>query len=69
MIENDDAPETDADESLSATEGPALRAVVTEYGDHPDECTLYPTDATEAELVTTWITAEGDAFVDLEAVR
>lgn len=33
------------------------------------ECTLYPTDADEETLVTTWLTARDDAFVQLDDMR
>ncbi len=33
------------------------------------ECTLYPTDADEKTLVTTWLTARGDDFVRLDEMR
>lgn len=32
-------------------------------------CTIFPRGADADELVTTWITAEDDAFVALEDVR
>lgn len=44
-----------------------LRATVVEYDDAPDECTMYPEDASEWERMTTWITAREGSFVDLEA--
>ncbi|WP_435100370.1 DUF7511 domain-containing protein [Halarchaeum sp. P4] len=45
-----------------------LTCRVEEYEDG-DHCTVFPADADDDELVTTWLTAEGDAFVDLETVR
>lgn len=33
------------------------------------ECTVYPADADEETLVTTWLTAADDAFIDVETVR
>lgn len=40
-------------------------------GDEPDELVLIPADATETELQTVWIQANGagDGFVDLEDAR
>ncbi len=35
----------------------------------PDECAIFPREATEEELLTTWVTAQGDSFVDLESMR
>jgi hypothetical protein len=34
-----------------------------------EECTLFPAHAPAEELVTTWVTAADDAFVDLHTVR
>lgn len=42
----------------------ALAVCIEEYGDSV-ECTFFPYDADEEALLTTWITAEDDAFVDL----
>ncbi|WP_232686694.1 DUF7511 domain-containing protein [Halobacterium zhouii] len=42
---------------------------IEEYDDRA-ECTLFPADVSEDDLVTTWVTAANDdAFVDLETVR
>ena len=42
---------------------------IEEYDDRA-ECTLFPVDVSEDDLVTTWVTAANDdAFVDLETVR
>ena len=35
----------------------------------PDECAIFPKDASETELMTTWISAQGDSFVALESMR
>lgn len=40
-----------------------------ETQDGREECTLFPADADADDLVTTWLTAEGDAFVDLPDYR
>ncbi|MFC7167374.1 DUF7511 domain-containing protein [Halospeciosus flavus] len=45
-----------------------VRCRVVPYEDG-DECTLYPSDADEEELVTKWVSAKGDSFVDLEERR
>ncbi|GGL28026.1 hypothetical protein GCM10009037_09540 [Halarchaeum grantii] len=45
-----------------------LTCRVEEYADGA-ECTVFPADADDDELVTTWLTAADDAFVDLESVR
>ncbi|WP_396611580.1 hypothetical protein ACH9L7_15470 [Haloferax sp. S1W] len=40
-------------------------AIVTPYDDAPDECTIFPAGIPEAELMTTWISAEEGSFVSL----
>ncbi|WP_311170678.1 DUF7511 domain-containing protein [Halobellus ordinarius] len=44
-------------------------ARIEEYDDAPDECTIYPADATPAELTTTWISATEESYVALDAMR
>ena len=51
---------SDADDPLAVS--------IEEYADTV-ECTFFPYDATDEELVTTWMTAADDAFVDLENYR
>lgn len=48
---------------------PMLAATIDRSGDRPATCTLHPPDATDAERVTAWLTAEADAFVDLDEMR
>jgi|GEM_PF-1988873 len=43
----------------------ALAVCVEEYADTV-ECTFFPYDADDEALLTTWMTATDDAFVDLE---
>ena len=45
-----------------------LRATIVEYEDAPDECTIFPRDASGVERMTTWISAEEGSYVDLGAV-
>lgn len=45
-----------------------LDARIESYDDE-DLCTIHPQDADEETLVTTWISARGDAFVDLDDMR
>jgi hypothetical protein len=40
-----------------------------EAQDGHEECTLFPADADEADVLTTWITAADDAFVSLAELR
>jgi|GEM_PF-1057134 len=46
-----------------------LRHEVVSYPDGPDRCTIFPPDATGVTRMSTWLTADSDAFVDLAAVR
>ncbi|SFG59584.1 hypothetical protein SAMN04488063_2530 [Halopelagius inordinatus] len=48
---------------------PDYEATVVSYDDEPDECTIYPADATEDELVTTWISAKSGSYVSLADAR
>ncbi|WP_416840310.1 hypothetical protein [Haloferax sp. DFSO52] len=41
-------------------------AIVAPYDDAPDECTIFPTGLSEAELLTTWISAEEGSYVSLD---
>lgn len=45
-----------------------LRTTVVEYEDSPDECTIYPLETSEMELMTTWISAKEESYVDLDSV-
>lgn len=50
--------------------GPAeLRADVTRREDEPDECTIWPHDASGNALLTEWVTAEEGSFVPLPEMR
>lgn len=46
-----------------------LRREVVSYPDAPDRCTIFPPDATGVARMSTWLTADRDAFVDLATVR
>ena len=46
-----------------------LHSVVVTYEDGPDRCTVYPRRNRCLERVEAWISADFDAFVDLEAMR
>jgi hypothetical protein len=43
-------------------------AVVEEYDDEPDECTIYP-DGENRRLLTEWVSAKEGAFVSLDEMR
>lgn len=46
-----------------------LDHITVENDDAPDECAVFPREATEEELMTAWITAQEGSFVDLESMR
>lgn len=47
------------------SENEALRAEIVEYHDAPNECTIFPRGVSEAERMTTWISAKEGSYVDL----
>ncbi|MBB6647015.1 DUF7511 domain-containing protein [Halobellus ruber] len=55
-------PEFDVAESVRV-------ARIEPYEDAPDECTIYPANATADALTTTWISAREGSFVRLDAMR
>ncbi|WP_435174916.1 DUF7511 domain-containing protein [Halorussus sp. AFM4] len=46
-----------------------LSSVVVDYEDRPDRRTVYPEGLSSVERMSTWLTADDDAFVDLESAR
>jgi hypothetical protein len=68
-----DADETDAEgtvpSALLDADAEGVVAVVAETADGDEECTLFPADADEAELPTTWLSAEQGSFVALSEMR
>ena len=61
---------TDAHTPAPTDESSAeLDHVTVENDDAPDECAIFPREASEAELMTTWITACEDSFVSLDSMR
>ena len=46
-----------------------LESIVVRYEDRPDRCTLTPRECPDGDRLTTWLSADIDAFVDLEAMR
>lgn len=55
-----------ADERAPTRGDAEFRAVVERYDDRPDQCTIFPAAASDDERMVTWVTAQGDSFVDLE---
>ena len=58
----DPAVDTDGD-------GRHLRSVVVTYEGTPDRQTLYPSEASEIERLTHWLTADADSFQRLDEMR
>lgn len=48
---------------------PMLEGTVVRYDDKPDECILHPSDLTERERTTAWITATEGSYVSAAAWR
>jgi hypothetical protein len=48
---------------------PKLRSRTTTNAEGTEECTIYPAEATADQETTAWITAEGNAYVELERMR
>ena len=46
-----------------------LTGVVVGYEDRADRRTIFPADCRDDRLLTTWLSANADAFVDLEGCR
>lgn len=61
-----DAPRADASTASDADD--LLAVYIEEYADTV-ECTFFPYDASDEALLTTWMTAVDDAFVDLDECR
>lgn len=56
-------------ESDAKTSSVSLDSIVVSNDDEPDECTLYPREATGIDLMTRWMTAREGSYVDLESAR
>lgn len=56
-------------ETLPSPGDDGLVATVVRYEKVPDECTIHPVDATDEELMTSWITALEGSFVAMPDVR
>lgn len=56
------------DPGVSNGDGGTLAVCIEEYADSV-QCTFFPYDADEQALLTTWMTAADDAFVDLDEWR
>ena len=47
----------------------ALESTVVRYEDRPDRCTIAPRECPETDQLTRWISADLEAFVDLDEFR
>ncbi|MWV65459.1 hypothetical protein GRS48_11620 [Halorubrum sp. JWXQ-INN 858] len=47
----------------------SIEATIVKYDDGPDECTLHPTDPTESQRLTEWLTAKQGTYVSLASWR
>lgn len=56
-------------ERTPAPEATAFEHAVVENEEGVPECTIFPQDCDEDEILTRWVTATDDAFVSLETVR
>ncbi|ELZ13056.1 hypothetical protein NP511_16260 [Natrinema thermotolerans] len=52
-----------------ATETATLESIVVRYEDRADRCTITPRECPADDQLTTWLSADIEAFVDLEDVR
>ncbi|MFB6281299.1 MAG: hypothetical protein ABEH40_04715 [Haloferacaceae archaeon] len=66
---DDGRPSADAPPADVPPGDPCLRSVVVPYESGPDRRTVYPAGVADHERLTRWISADDDAFVDLDAVR
>jgi hypothetical protein len=46
-----------------------VRSRLVRYDDRPDRRTVYPPGCSGDARLSTWLSADSDAFVDLETVR
>lgn len=48
---------------------PRLESRLVRYPNGPDRLTVHPPGVDGVALLSTWLTADADAFVDLESAR
>lgn len=48
---------------------PILLSRIVEFEDRPSECTIFPSDASETERLTTWMTAKEGSYVRLDGMQ
>lgn len=64
----DDEPRASRDTSQNHP-AQAIRSVSVEYEDRSDRLTIYPRGCPSPALMTTWLTADRDAFIGLLSAR
>jgi hypothetical protein len=66
-----DIPDTSGADAADVTDTDEVgyAATVVSHDDAPNECTVFPIDASDEERVTTWVSASGDSFVPLAEWR
>lgn len=64
-----DGEVTHADAESAFERRSTLEGTVVRYDDRPDTCTIHPSDPTEHERTTAWITARGEDYVSAIAWR
>ncbi|ELY42892.1 DUF7511 domain-containing protein [Natronorubrum tibetense] len=63
-INTDDDAQSPPDEPTTE-----LDHVTVENDDAPNECAIFPREASEEALMTNWISAHEDSFVAVESMR
>lgn len=61
-----DSPDP-ADPDAAAAE--PLTGTLVRYADRPDRMTIHPEEDDDVALMATWLSADADAYVDLEELR
>jgi len=66
----DDLEATDTGFEAALEEGPiTLESSLVRYDGKPDRRTIYPPGLSSVARMSTWLTADSDAFIDLGEVR
>jgi hypothetical protein len=63
------SPRQEAASTNGPTDLAVLSATLVSYADRPDRQTVYPPTATSVARMSTWLTADADAFCDLASMR
>lgn len=65
---SDGGPSEQRQES-GADEPPRLACTLVRYDGEPDRVTVYPPDASSIDRMATWLSADADAYLDVEQMR